>query len=86
MRDQPSLAHDPCIGRVDGGELLIGKPHELFRHAARNQAVGMVLPHEQTIGALDLFLACAVIDAQDDIGVGPIRLDVRGADAAEFVG
>src|SRR6185437_16727924 len=41
---------DLLIGSVDRRQLVGGQPDELGRHAARNQAVWMIFPHQAAIG------------------------------------
>ncbi len=82
---ESALCLDPVERAVDSGEFVCGEPDELLGHAARDQAVGMVLAHEPAIGALDLVLAGIVGDAEHDIRIGGIRLEVTCADAAKLV-
>ena len=42
----PALLLDPVIGRVDGGELVVGQSHKFFRHAAGDEADGVLHPGE----------------------------------------
>src|ERR1051325_1254016 len=67
------LVLDLVVGRVDGGELVVGELDELLRHAARDQLVGMILAHQQSVSPPDFFLAGRVRDPQDDVGVLLVR-------------
>ncbi len=64
--------------------LSLARRDEFLRHAAGDQAVGMVLAHQEAVGALDLRIAGIVGDAEDGVGIGLVRPEMRGADAAEF--
>src|ERR1700733_7741121 len=57
----------PC--RPDGGDLLVGQLDRLGRHALADQAVGMVLAHQPTIGGLELVVAGIARRAQHGIGI-----------------
>ena len=47
---QAPFGQDFLIGRVDRRQLVGGQLDEFLRHAARHQAVGMVLAHQAAIG------------------------------------
>src|SRR6185437_4096527 len=67
---QAPLALDAVPGGVDPRDLLAGAFDELLRHAARGQAVGVVLAHQLLPRGAQLLVGGGTGDAEHAIGVG----------------
>src|SRR6185437_14273557 len=67
---QAALALDAVPGGVDPRDLLAGACDEFLRHAARGQAVGVVLAHQLLPCGAQLLVGRGTGDAEHAVGVG----------------
>jgi len=82
---ESTLQLDLVVCGIDRSKLIGGEENEFFRHAAADQAVGVVLTYQHAIGVFYFVFVRIIGDAKHDIGIGGVGREMTGADAAEFI-